>query len=109
MGTTISTVTDNLDPEAVTAAVAASHAAPAPAGAIEQDLASVTSRLETVEAAVAAHAPAIAASQDVATSVVEGEVPSAAPGIARVEALEQWAMGIVTHFQGKVPPLPPTS
>ena len=79
----------------------------ASAGAIEQDLASVTSRLETVEAAVAAHAPAIAALQDVATSVVEGEVPSAAPLIARVEALEQWVIGIVTHFQGKVPPLTP--
>lgn len=109
MSNTISTATESFDPEAVTAAVAASHAAPAPAGAIEQDLASVTSRLETVEATVAAHAPAIAALQDVATTVVEAEVPSAAPWIARVEALEQWAVGIVAHFQGKVPPLPPTS
>jgi hypothetical protein len=100
--------TENLDPDAVTAAVAASHAAPAPAGALEQDLASVTSRLETVEATVAAHAPAIAALQDVATSVAEAEIPSAAPWIARVEALEQWALGVISHFQGKIPPLPPT-
>lgn len=106
MSETISTATENLDPEAVTAAVAASHAAPAPAGAIEQDLAAVTSRLETVEATVAAHAPAIAALQDVATSVIETEAPSTAPLISRLEAIEQWAMDLYQHFQGKVPAPP---
>ena len=98
-----------LSDEAVTQAVAQSHAEPAPAGALEQDLASVTSRLATVEATVAEHAPAIAMLQDMAATAVETEFPSAAPWIARVEALEQWALGIVAHFQGKVPPLPPAS
>ena len=107
--TTLENSVSSLSDDAVTAAVAASHAAPAPAGALEQDLASVTSRLETVEAVVAAHAPAIAALQDVAASVVETEVPSAAPWIARVEALEQWALGVISHFQGKIPALPPTT
>ncbi len=91
----------DLDPEAVTAAVAASHAAPAPTDPVEQETQSLTSRVSQVEAIVAKHGPAI----DMILDTLAAVAPSAAPYANRVEALEKWALGLIEHFQGKVPPL----
>jgi len=89
------------NPEAVTQAVAASHASPAPASAVEQDMAAIVTRLETAEALLQKYAPVIEAME----TMLAAEVPAAGPIINKVTALEQWALGVISHFQGKIPPL----
>jgi hypothetical protein len=92
------------NPDAVTAAVQTSHSAAAPAGAMEQGMAAIIARLETAEAALTKYAPVIEAME----TMLAAEVPAAGPVINKVTALEQWALGVIDHFQGKIPPLTPT-
>ena len=101
MSATLSTATTEIDPAELDKAVAASHASPAPSGAVEQDMAAVIARLETAEAFIAKYQPVV----DAMETMLAAEVPGAAPLIDKVGALEQWALGVIDHFQGKIPPL----
>ena len=104
MSDATSTATADLDPIELDKAVAASHASPAPSGAVEQDMAAVIARLETAEAFIAKYQPVV----DAMETMLAAEVPGTAPLIDKVGALEQWALGVIDHFQGKIPALPVT-
>jgi hypothetical protein len=102
MSDVTSTATADLDPIELDKAVAASHASPAPSGAVEQDMAAVIARLETAEAFIAKYQPVV----DAMETMLAAEVPAAGPIIGKITALEQWALSVIDHFQGKIPALP---
>jgi hypothetical protein len=98
----VSIASGDLDPAELDKAVAASHAAPAPSDPVQQDMAAVIARLETAEAALQKYAPVIEAME----AMLAVEVPAAGPIIGKVTALEQWALSVIDHFQGKIPAIP---
>ena len=102
--------TDN--PDAVTAAVAAQNAAPAPAdsenqrmAAIERQQTAFQKAVEDMMAFITKYDPALEAGE----TVVAAEVPSLDPVINRISQFETWAEQLLVHFQHKIPALPPAA
>jgi hypothetical protein len=114
--TATSNDTADLPPGALDAAVAASHAAPAPSDPNEQRMAALENRLGAESAALVERMGAIEQFIETFGPVVQAiqaklaeDAPSLGPVINRVSQLEVWAADIARHFMNKVPaaPTPP--
>ena|SRR6185437_12592225 len=94
----------------MTEAVQASHAAAAPAGSVEQFLASLHARVSQIENVLGLVLPVV---NEVA-GVASAFVPGAAPVLSRLGEIEDAVGGIIaslgSHFSGKLamPPAPGT-
>ena len=98
-------------PGAVAAAVAQRNAAAAPAGELEQWIASVEARFTTVERTVAKIAPMVETIANAAAPAVAAVDPALAPMIARLPqieaALAAMLAAINAHFgTAKIPGMP---
>lgn len=99
------------NPEAVTRAVAVSHAGQAPPDADNQRMAALENRFASIETFIRKYEPILEA----AGAQLAADVPSLDPVINRVSALETWAMELLNHFNHKIPapvlpaPVPPAT
>jgi len=88
--------------DALTQAVADSHAGAAPTNPVEQALASVHSRVGTIEAKIASIETTVNGLADVAAAVL----PQAHPIVSAFQSIEDLInrilAGFETHFQGKI-------
>jgi hypothetical protein len=110
MSDSLQTAAAAMTPEAVDAAVAASHAAPAPADEFGQFQSEMRTWMDRIERFVAEAGSFIDFAEPVIKAGASVVAPSAAPEVAavldRVSALEGFANDLSgalnTHFQGKI-------
>lgn len=94
------------NPDAMTRAVAVSHAGQAPPDADNQRMVALENRFAAIETFIRKYEPFLEA----AGAQLAADVPSLDPVINRVSALETWAMELLNHFNHKIPaPVPPAT